>query len=508
MAKIEISVVTVVSNVAMSDLRHCLKSTRAPGVEHILVLSGLSGLRRFVAVKLLAMKYRATLKLSRRSLSLSEALNIGASISQGRHLVFTEPTDYLLPNWWESITPALKRSDYIYSDSLLVDYLGAPLGQVLNPAWSPLRLESEMFASHLMIIRKSVFDQIGGFKKDIKVAIDHDLALRASRVTALFEHVPLVIAARRAKEEGPNGETSKDSITAVVQTASEYGTITPHGSFEPELYPWVNAARQTKDSGNRSDPISIVIPTAFKSHQNGVLFIDSLLDSLIPFLDRKLGDQVVIVHGGEAQIALKAREPFMLNASIISVEDHSSFNFSRRCNIGFLNARNEYVLLLNDDIEFGSQNPLNILLCLIKARNVGLVGGLLLFPDQTIQHAGHTFTDRNPHHLHYGKSLSTMTGNDLPSAHEVVGVTGALMFQSKAVWRAVGGFSTTFPMNYNDVDYCQKIRTLGYSVIQANSVVALHHGSATRNPSVNESEKNELRSRWPASLSWDPYSRV
>jgi hypothetical protein len=49
---------------------------------------------------------------------------------------------------------------------------------------------------------------------------------------------------------------------------------------------------------------------------------------------------------------------------------------------------------------------------------------------------------------------------------------------------------------------------LGYSVIQANSVVALHHGSATRNPSVNDSEKNELRSRWPAALSWDPYTRV
>jgi GT2 family glycosyltransferase len=162
---------------------------------------------------------------------------------------------------------------------------------------------------------------------------------------------------------------------------------------------------------------------------------------------------------------------------------------------------------LNDDIEFGNKNPLSILLGLLKTRNVGLVGGLLLFPDQTVQHAGHTFTDRNPHHLHYGKNFSTILNKGLPEAHEVVGVTGALMFQSKAVWRAVGGFSTLFPMNYNDVDYCQKVRTLGYSVIQANSVVALHHGSATRNPSVQESEKNELLSRWPTALSSDSYTR-
>ena len=328
-------------------------------------------------------------------------------------------------------------------------------------------------------------------------------------MTELFEHVPLVIAARREKEEGPKKETTKDLTTAIAPTDLEHSTITPHDESKDQApYPRVDSTSQRKDSDNRSDPISIVIPTAFKSHQNGVLFIDSLLDSLNPFLDLNLGDEIVIVHGGEDQSALKAREPNKFNASIISVEDHSSFNFSRRCNIGFLNARNEYVLLLNDDIEFGSQNPFNILLRLTKSRKVGLVGGLLLFPDHTIQHAGHTFTDRNPHHLHYGKNFLTMTKKDIPSAHEVVGVTGALMFQSKAVWSAVGGFSTTFPMNYNDVDYCQKIRTLGYSVIQANSVVALHHGSATRNPTVRESEKDKLLSRWPTALSWDPYTRI
>jgi GT2 family glycosyltransferase len=171
-------------------------------------------------------------------------------------------------------------------------------------------------------------------------------------------------------------------------------------------------------------------------------------------------------------------------------------------------ASRDYVLLLNDDIEFGTHNPLNILLRLIKERNVGLVGGLLLFPDQTIQHAGHTFTDRNPHHIHYGEIFPRMAKNGLPRAHEVVGVTGALMFQSKAIWRAVGGFSTTFPMNYNDVDYCQKARMLGFSVIQSNSVVALHHGSATRDPGVQESERINLGKRWPTALSWDPYRRV
>jgi GT2 family glycosyltransferase len=498
MAKTEISVVTVVSDEGLADLKHCLKSTRAPGVEHILVLAGLPGIAKFISLKLMTMKYKANVKVSRRALGLSEALNLGASRASGSHLVFTEPTDYLLPNWWKPILLALDRSDFLYTDSLRVDHLGAPIDQVLNPSWSPIRLEYEMFASHLMIIRKTIFDQIGGFKKEPSRALDHDLALRASRVTELFEHIPLVIASRRAKSDLPNPGGLMESLQ---------GTIMFKGIHESTPYPWENSAIQKRGFGQRSDPISIVIPTAFKSQKNGVLFIDSLLDSLIPFLDAKRGDEVVVVHGGEDQSALRVRKSPEVEAQIVLVQDKSTFNFSRRCNIGFLTARNEHVLLLNDDIEFGNQNPISTLLGLLKTQNVGLVGGLLLFPDQTVQHAGHTFTDRNPHHLHYGKSFSTILNKGLPEAHEVVGVTGALMFQSKALWRAVGGFSTVFPLNYNDVDYCQKVRTLGYSVIQANCVVALHHGSATRSPNVDVSEQTELRNRWPAALSSDPYTR-
>ena len=499
MAKTEITVVTVVSDEGIADLKHCLESTKAPGVEHILVLAGLRGITKFISLKLMSMKYQAILKVNRRALGLSEALNLGASIARGSHLVFTDPTDYLLPNWWKPVSLALDRSDFLYTDSLRVDHLGAPIGQVLNPSWSPIRLEYEMFASHLMIIRKTIFYQIGGFKKEPSRALDHDLALRASRVTELFEHIPLVIASRRSKSDLPNPCDLMES---------PQGTIIFKGIHESTPYPWENSASQRSEFVHRSDPISIVIPTAFKSQKNGVLFIDSLLDSLIPFLNAKRGDEVVIVHGGEDQSALRVRKSPEVKAKIVLVQDKSTFNFSRRCNIGFLTAKNEHILLLNDDIEFGNQNPLNTLLGLIKTGNVGLVGGLLLFPDQTIQHAGHTFTDRNPHHLYYGKNFSTVLNKNHPRAHEVVGVTGALMFQSKALWRAVGGFSTLFPMNYNDVDYCQKVRSLGYSVIQANSVVALHHGSATRSPNVDVSEQTDLRNRWPAALSSDSYTRT
>jgi GT2 family glycosyltransferase len=95
---------------------------------------------------------------------------------------------------------------------------------------------------------------------------------------------------------------------------------------------------------------------------------------------------------------------------------------------------------------------------------------------------------------------------DLVIDHEVVGVTGAFMFQLKATWKAVGGFTTTLPLNYNDVDYCQKVRTLGFSVIQASSVSAIHHESVTRESKIEDWELATIRSRWPEILKVDEFS--
>jgi GT2 family glycosyltransferase len=135
------------------------------------------------------------------------------------------------------------------------------------------------------------------------------------------------------------------------------------------------------------------------------------------------------------------------------------------------------------------------------------VGGLLTYPDGSIQHGGHTFVSKWPTHVGWGEGLDNPMSLDLVVDHEVVGVTGALMFQLKANWKAVGGFAQSFPLNFNDVDYCQKIRTLGYSVVQANSVTAVHLESATRNPIVKDWEKDRLSARWGFEMSSDRYSK-
>jgi hypothetical protein len=501
----KISVVTLLEKFSIADLRHCLRSAKANHIEHFLVIDGLFNPIKTARLWWLAKRHGAVLKINPRPIGKAHALNKVVAIANGKHLLFLEPSSYLVQNWWKSVELPTSRSDFIYSDGFLTDEFGSPLERILNPYWSPVRLQSVMYVSYLMMIRKTTFEELSGFDEDASEGLHHNLAIRASKITERFEHIPLVLACRRRVVRA----TSITRYTKLVGTKSSVRANDDFATYSSKGLGTVKNPDTAEKTSNpqRSEGVTVVIPTAFKAGPDGTLFLNSLLKSLLPSLDHEKGDEIILVHGGESQADLLTGASSAVGLRIIGVADEHHFNFSRRCNIGFLTAQNKHVLLLNDDIEFSSELNLDHLFHLLHLPNVGLVGALLLFPGEKIQHAGHTFTNRAPHHLKYGEKLSKYSPYELPEIHEVVGVTGAFMFQLKSTWLAVGGFASSLPVNYNDVDYCQKIRVLGFSILQANSIMALHHESATRVNKVEESEKLELQRRWPAALSFDPYFR-
>jgi GT2 family glycosyltransferase len=490
----------------LRELRHCLKSAKGPSIEHILVLDGKQNANRLVSLRRLARRFGAKLEVVENQAGISSASNVGANLASGEFLVFLDQDDFLVRSWWKPLIQIIDGADYVYSDCFIADEAGKPSHLVRKPAFSPTRLIFNMYAVHFMAVRKSIFEQVGGFRSELDGSQDHDLALRVSRVTNRFEHIPVPLynwrESRNSTASNPdNKKWAFDSGLAAAQDHLQ--TFSPEASLEKlEGFPGALRAKFPE----RTDPVSIVIPTAFQASPTGHLYVDNLLESISPFLCSKLGDEIVIVHGGEKNEGVIAGAKEFKGIPISQVEDQAVFNFSRRCNIGFLSTNNEHVLLLNDDIEFGEENPFNGLFGLLSLPNVGLVGAMLAFPGFTIQHGGHTFKGGLVGHAYYRETSLKQPMMDLVVDHEVVGVTGALMFQRKSTWQAVGGFSHAFPLNYNDVDYCQKIRTLGYNIVQANSVTAIHHESVTRESNIETWELDLLNQRWQDVLSKDEFS--
>jgi GT2 family glycosyltransferase len=218
-------------------------------------------------------------------------------------------------------------------------------------------------------------------------------------------------------------------------------------------------------------------------------------------------DEVILSCGAEVASGSLERIAASVPARVTVIRDHKAFHFSRRANLGIAAASHEYVLLLNDDVYFTSPSVLDQLLGHARQASVGLVGALLWFPDGTVQHGGHLVEHGDVSHANFRK-LSVDEGSlgSLIIDREVIGVTGAVIMQRKAVWLEVGGFSELFPNNYNDVDYSFKVAWAGYSNILANSVEGVHDESSTREATVVRDEQNRLRRRWSWKMDADPYS--
>lgn len=501
--------VTVVTPIYQPDFRAlevCLRSVQNPSVEHLLILDGSENANNLSRLKRLVRRYKARLMTNADHGGISIATNAGFEAATGDFLLLLDQDDFLEDYWFSAFEIASSNADVIYSDTATRGPDGDILHLFKKPDWSPTRLLFNMYISHFFAFKRSLLAKVGGLNPAFDGAQDHELALRICNVAERVEHIPLPLYNWMASE------TSTATNSESKPYAYESGLV---ASQEGLNLNGVNAVSTKSEDfpgafipvfEKRKEPVSIVIPTAFSRDFAGYSSLQTCIESLVREIGLHPQDELVIVHGGEDDFGLLKTISEKLTSQIIVVADDADFNFSHRCNLGIMQASNSAILLLNDDIELKSPGALNTVVGYLNKQNVGLVGGLLLYPDMSIQHSGHVYND-TPGHAYYRNPSQIGGFFDLVIDREVSGVTGALMGFRKELWATIGGFNEAFPMNFNDVDFCQKVALLGYSTIQANSVVALHFESLTRDPAVKSWEIDLMLSRWRFYFTSDKFTK-
>lgn len=257
--------------------------------------------------------------------------------------------------------------------------------------------------------------------------------------------------------------------------------------------------------------VSVIIPTKIK--------IDLLERCLAGLADRtgypKL--EVVIVDNGAscprfsdvlAGAASKLR--------VRKLEDLGSFNFSRLINLGVRNSKGEVVLLLNDDTEPQEEGWLHRIVESVLEPGVGCVGARLLYPDRTIQHAG-VMLGLSGVCGHLWKGLREEEAREIPQVVLPSGrmaVTGACLAIRRELFDQVGGLDEdAFPVAFNDLDLCLRVRALGFRTVYRGDAVLIHHESQSRGQDDEtlarrkrlSRETRAFLSRWGHLLSKDPF---
>jgi GT2 family glycosyltransferase len=311
------------------------------------------------------------------------------------------------------------------------------------------------------VLEKEVMQPVsGGFQQLIHTLNQRyrDEFARAQRLQAELDHIrgsrlwPLFRFLRRLRCGLARSEPSAPALDAHKAQLLDHCRVPPAGK------------------------VSIIIP--FKD-QIGLL--RGCLHSLRPSTYRRF--EVVLVDNGSSEPALlrwlarlKSRRGFRV------VTDAAPFNFARLCNRGAQTARGDWLLFLNNDTEVLTPDWLERMLEVAGHPRVGTVGATLLYPDQTIQHAGiFPGADGRWRHVHEGEpAISAGERGELHHVRAVPAVTGACLLIGKGLFDELRGFDTRFGLDYNDVDLCRRVGERGLAVAVTPHARLMHYVSMSR----------------------------
>ncbi len=231
-----------------------------------------------------------------------------------------------------------------------------------------------------------------------------------------------------------------------------------------------SALRPDRDAPER---VSVVICT----HDRG-----RLVRQLVRALDDpRIAEVVVVANSTTSAPALETLEWVRARSRCRVLVRDEPFNFSKLSNAGAALTTGDRLLFLNDDITPVSDDWLEPLLQPLRDADVGVTGPLLLYPDETVQHAGVYLGYRTAAgHLMRGARLPEedyLFYGALP--REMTAVTGAVMMVRRDLFEALNGFDELLPTFLQDVDLCLRARAVGLTTVWTPLAELIHMESTS-----------------------------
>lgn len=351
----------------------------------------------------------------------------------------------------------------------------------------------------------------------------------------------------------------RPSLQVLYGDADESGRIIPHPEWDPELarnFPFDDAPIFLRAPAVRTDdslpqfvdrygastisriPLPLVSRASARAQRSKAIPAPALADLprvsvIIPTKTRidllKLcleslrsktdyaNLQIVVVDNGATDpdfsgLLKDAASDFEL----VKVEDFGAFNFSRLINAGVARSDGAVLLILNDDVEAQEPGWLHRMIETAIRPDVGAVGARLTYPDMSIQHAGVALGFGGVcGHLWKGMPREVAAANpyvSLPGRR--LAVTAACLAVRRDVFDEAGGFDEALGVALNDIDFCLRLHSMGYTNVYRGDAWLVHHESQSRGPDDASLAKRKrlldetaiFLGRWGQQVSSDPTS--
>lgn len=420
---------------------------------------------------------------------ISVASNAAAKLATGDYIVLMDNDDEITYDaLYEFLRVAKeKNADVIYSDQNIIDVNGVGREPLHKPDWSPELFLSQMYLGHLVGFRRELFIEVGGFRSEFNGSQDYDLLLRITEKAERIEHVSKVLYGWRdiPSSTATNPEAKPYAQTAGLKAIQEHldrtlGTGKAKANETEDLFVYdVRYPLETKPL------VSVIIPT--KDH---VDLLENLLNSIYKKTTYENFELLILNNNSEEKKSFDYFEKIQKEHKNIRVIEASyPFNWSALNNHGIREAGGDVYIFMNNDMEVLTEDWMERLVEKAVLPETGIVGGLLLYEDNTIQHAGvvvgicgyadHIYKGCKP--VHYGSPfISPMV------TRNVMACTGALMAVSRRTIEFIGNFDDEFIICGSDVEICIRAYDRGLRNIYDPHVRLYHYESKSRDSYIPE----------------------
>ncbi len=418
-----------------------------------------------------------------RNVGIARATTIGMEAARGEWIVFFDHDDVLVDVALEVMIRAARTSGakLLYSDEDKLDQAGYFREPNLKPDWNYRYLLGCNYVCHLTVVETATMRAVGPLRREYDGAQDHDFILRCSELLdhKLIHHVPELLYHWRITPNSTAGDLSNKhyavdaGVRAVADHLKRLGKPAEVCSINGlTIYgvEWIPT----------SEPrVSIIIPFRDQTGATRRCVGKLLAHTRYTNYDIVLVDNWSTSHESRSFLAEMEK---LDHVRVLHVVE--AFNYARLNNLAAARSDAEFFVFMNNDVFISDPGWLHRLIGEATARDdIGIVGAKLLYPDQTIQHAGVLSGVHGvAAHVHLGLNASDYgyIGRAMLS-QEFTAVTAACLLIRAELFRKVGGFDEEhLQVAYNDVDLCLKIHEAGYRVVWCAGLIAEHHESLSR----------------------------
>lgn len=380
-----------------------------------------------------------------------------------------------------------------------------------KPDYAPDTLRSYNYICHFSVFSRELLDKVGGFRSQFDGSQDYDLILRLTEQAKKVTHIPEILYYWRAHRNsvaeniGAKPYTLDAARRALAEHLARVGLT---GDVEDGMIPSTYRIRYAIEG----EPlVSIIIPN--KDHTET---LKTCIDSIRKLSTYSNFEIVIVENNSTEEETFAYYSELEAQGAAQAITWDGPFNYSAINNYGISQkAQGEYYLLLNNDVEVLSPDWIQEMLMYAQRKEVGAVGAMLYYPDDTIQHAGvivglggvagHSHKNYSKGHPGYAYRLK------IPQNYSAV--TAACIMLPKHVWEEVGGLDESFAVAFNDVDLCMRIRKAGYLIVWTPYAELYHYESKSRGtedtPEKRQrfvGEVKRFQARWEKELAaGDPY---